>query len=217
MRSCTTVGMACMALVCLGIFGCSESSGPAEATIPTAGGPRSLDEGVPCGDPLKVALRLVNGRDVGTFLVYNDEVTLTVEFDTSEPWLMTDTQAFFTAGAPSRVHRHPWRRVQPWRTPGVPLGAEHDPPVQHYTYWVALEEAGWSAGDTLYLRGQADVVRSGEVAGRARPRTAYAGDPDRPAAVRGRTLFYVIQPCEEGGGEGEEGGEEEEGEGGGFE
>ena len=213
MRSCTTVLMACMALMCVGIFGCSESSGPAEAAIPTAGGPRTLDEGVPCGDPLEVDLRLQNGRDVGTFLVYNDEVTLTVEFDVTEPWLMTETQAVFTVGAPQRHPRLPWRRVRPWRTQGVPLGTEHDPAVQHYTYWVNLEEAGWSTGDTLYLRGQADVVKSGDVAPRARPKTAYAGDPDRPASVRGRTLIYVIQPCEEGGGEGEEG----EGEGGGYE
>jgi len=198
-----------MGLMCVGIFGCSESSGPTEAAIPTAGGPRTLDEGVPCGDPLQVALRLMNGREVGTFLVYNDEVTLTVEFDVVEPWLMTETQAVFTAGVPLRYHRHPWWRFRPWRTQGLPLGARHDPPVQHYTYWVNLEEAGWSTGDTLYLRGQADVVRPGGVAWRVRPVTAYAGDAGRPATVRGKRLFYVIQPCEEGGGEGEEGGDEE--------
>jgi hypothetical protein len=198
-----------MALMCVGIFGCSESSGPAEAAIPTTGGPRTLDEGVPCGDPLEVALRLLNGRDVGTFMIYNDEVNLTVEFDVTEPWLTTKTKAVFTVGAPQRHYRHHRMRFLPWRTQGVPLGADHDPPVQHYTYWVNLEEAGLSTGDTLYLRGQADVVKSGDVAPRVRPRTAWAGDPERPACVRGRALLYVIQPCEEGGGEGEE----EDGEG----
>jgi hypothetical protein len=203
--------MAGLALMCVGIFGCSESSGPAEATIPTAGGPTTLDEGVPCGVPLEVALWLPYRGDVGTFRVYNDEVNLTVEFDVTEPWLMTETQAVFTVGAPPRHARHPWARFRPWRTQvqGVPLGAGHNPPVQHYTYWVNLEEAGLSTGDTLYVRGQADLLKSGDVARRVRPRTAYAGDPERPACVRGRTLFYVIQPCEEGGGEGEE----EDGEG----
>jgi hypothetical protein len=201
MRSCTIV---LAALMCMGIFGCSESSGPAVVAIPTPGDPRALDEGVPCGDPLEVPLRLQNGRDVGTLLVYNDEVNLTVEFDVSEPWLMAETQVVFS-DPPARPHRR-WARFQCPRRQRQPLGDRHEPPVSHYTYWVNLEEAGWSVGDTLCLNGRAEVAKSGEVGPRLRPRTAWAGGPGCPASVRGRTLMYVIQPCEEGGGEGEDGG-----------
>jgi hypothetical protein len=205
MRSCT---IALVVLMGTGIFGCSESSGPAEAIVPNSGGPQALDEGVACGDSLVLSLHFPNNTEVGTFTVWNDEVYLTVEFDAHDPWLLAETQAVFFGPSEPNVAQKPIARRLGASLHRVPLGGRHQPPVAHYTYWINLEEAGWAANDTLYFTGVASVAKPGAVNPRVKPRTAWVGDHGSRPSVRDRTLMYVIQPCEEGGEEGEVGGSE---------
>jgi hypothetical protein len=187
------------ALMGLGIFGCSETSGPAEAAIPYSGDPQVLDEGVPCGDALKVPFEFPNGTAVGTLFVYNDESYLTVEFGTDSGWLMAETQAVLLERS-SRAPHSPRGRAA--RFHRVPLSGTHQPPITHYAYWVNLEEAGWSPGDTLYLSARMGVVKERPAGRPERPRAAWVGGPGFAGRIDGRLVPYVIQLCDEGGGEG---------------
>jgi hypothetical protein len=181
----------------LGILGCSSSSDPAVATVPGPGDPRALDEGVPCGDPLKVPFRFPNGAEVGAFTICNDEVYLTLEFGVDEKWLMAETQAVLLGPMKDPDAQRPALG----RHQRVPLGEAHQPPVPHYAYWVNLEEMGWSAGDTLHFGARAAVRKAGEAGRPIRDRWAWAGEPGFAGSVRRSDSIYVIQPCEGGGGE----------------
>ncbi len=196
MRTYTSVLMALMGLT---IFGCSESSGPAEVAIPYSGRSGTLEEGVPCGDPLKVPFKFQNGASVGTLYVYNDECTLTIDFGAEGGWLLAETQALLLG--PSRnAPNSPSGRAA--RFNRVPLVGRHQPAVPHYVYWVNLEEAGWAPGDTLYLNARAGVVKAGLSGTPAAPRSAWAGNPGFAGKATQGLLPYVIQLCDEGGGEG---------------
>jgi hypothetical protein len=188
-----------LALLGMGIFGCSESSGPAEAAIPYSDDPRVLDEGVPCGVPLKTAFQFQNGTAVGTLFVYNDESNLTIEFGTESGWLMAGTQALLLKRSGDASHS---LRGRATRLQRVPLAGTHRPPVPHYVYWVNLEEAGWTPGDTLYLSARMDVVKERAAGPSSMPRAAWVGGPGFAGRIDGRLVPYVIQLCDEGGGEG---------------
>jgi len=199
MTRCTLI---LLAVLGMGVFGCSESSNPAVAADPYPGVHQTLDEGMPCGDPLTLPLQFHRNAEVGKLLVYNDESYLTIEFSAADGWLMSETQAAVIGpgeGSRGRLGRLGLRRV--------PLFDTHRPPVPHYTYWIDLTEMGWEAGDTLYVDARADMLKPCRSGARLRPQTAWAGGPGFPCNLRGKYTQYVIQPCEGGGG----GGEDEDG------
>jgi len=198
MRSYTLVLIALMGMA---IFGCSETSGPAEAAIPYSDNPRTLDEGVPCGTPLKVPFQFQNGTSVGTLFVYNDESYLTIDFGADDGWLLAETQVLLLGPAGGESGPVATRGNRQARFMRVPLAGRHQPAVPHYVYWVNLEEVGWTTGDTLHLSARVGLVKPSVSGPPERSRAAWAGGPGFAGNIDGRLLPYVIQLCDEGGGE----------------
>jgi len=105
------------------------------------------------GGPTVVTLFAGKDEDVGTVTVSDDGTNLTVIYNTTGNWVMTETHlavADSLAGIPQTQKGNP--------IPGkFPYSAEHDPAVNFYSYEIPLDS--WGPCPKLFIAAHAKVVR----------------------------------------------------------
>jgi hypothetical protein len=192
-----------LAVLALGLVGCSETPRTPSAPLPDSGRSVIQGDGIPCGEVHVATFFAGQSIDVGTVTVYNDQDMLYMEIQTTGRWVLTETHVAVAPtldGIPQTGSGNP-------KVGQFLLSAIHNPPITNFVHRISLTEYGYVPGQTLFIAVHAKVSRLDAGGHVVQRETAWADGLDFPGANWATYLNYVVQTCDDGG-EGEHGGGE---------
>jgi hypothetical protein len=147
--------------------------------------PASAAGGEICGDPLAVTLWAGQTTDAGSVTISNDANNLYVQFDTTSPWLMTESHAHVAdtlAGIPTTKKGNP-------KIGNFAYQTSYDPPASTDTYVIPKSALSLDENEQVVVAAHAALVSVDENGNVTGGETGW-GDGDR-FVDRGSWATYI--------------------------
>jgi hypothetical protein len=140
-----------------------------------------------CGTPQTTTLFAGQTMVAGTVTIYNDASNIYVQYQTTDPWVISDAHAAVAgtlAGIPQTKAGNP--------IPGrFPYSATFDPELTTYTFGVPTTGV-FTAGQSVFIAAHA-IVQAPKAYGGSQ--TGWGYGPDFPGANWATYINYQVQRC----------------------